>query len=204
MPKKVKEAVGVTFGAIKSFPTCCSAKTWASLGVTEVTPYTRNQGKGMPSYVPPALLSLREGQWKRLNKMTASLRIWPERIYHSFLLQYWIDHAVKGGAGWQCRMIVIADNIEGHRKHKRGSGFAEFCATVPGVTVARSGGYPGAHVHECQGYFLIMDDISKVERYIKRSLDMVNSRLKKLRTDPVRIKKGLNLKRASDSPTRYW
>lgn len=212
--KPKKYAVGVCYGDMRPFPTCCSAKNLASLGLRFTTGKGDGLGVTTQAVIPIKVTALDTAAMQRITRdLPAQLRAWPVRIWYSFLLQKLYDKRVNGeggGDGYRTKTFIISDNVTGNRMYERGSGFALWCRFVPGVTVVRSGTYPGAHGGTCESYIITLRDVEKVKTYLRRSRDMLNARLDKLRNSPERKRRGSNLKRGRNRPApgfdaaRYW
>lgn len=212
MAKAQRIAYGTNLGNMNPFPSCCSTKTISSLGAMHTTgtsvdllyPDTK-------AYIPPNIPDMSASSLEVLNILPRNLKTWPERIWHSFILQALLNKARLGrtpsgtGDNWRNHSFIIADQVANGRKYKRGSGFALWCRFVPGIKVIRSGEYTAAHGGMCETYVIRVDNIPEAQRYINRSLKMVNDRLTKLRESPMRKKKGSNItkKAYEELPRRY-
>jgi hypothetical protein len=211
--KQRKFAVGMDVAEMKPFPVCCSAKILASFGARGTTDVGGDQVKAdVHAKIPNNIRELnRQTCNKLMRQLPASLRTWPIRIWYSFqLFELYTKRTtgVGGGDGYHTKTFVVSDNVVGNRLYESGSGFALWCRSVPGVKVVRSGIYPGAHGGVCESYFITITDANKVNRYLQRTVKMVNRRLNKLRTSPARIRAGANRATVPEArgfnTARYW
>jgi hypothetical protein len=191
MAKKKVIACGVDIGDMRPFPVCCSVKNLASLGARNA--YAAGKGDNIAprvkAAIPANIRSLDGVALQRLQRLPATLRAWPVRIWYSFILQTLVTKRMTGqggGDGYRTKTFVVADNVGGKRLHERGSGFAEWCKRVPGVKVTSSGDFPGAHGGMCRAYFITIMDGPKAQSFLRKSKDMVNTRLTRLRSSPAR------------------
>jgi hypothetical protein len=196
MTAKKTIACGVDVGDMRPFPICCSVKNLASLGARFTTGKGDNLAPRVRAAIPANIRSLDGVALQRLHRLPATLRAWPVRIWYSFILQALVTKRTTGqggGDGYRTKTFVVADNTNGNRLHERGSGFAEWCKRVPGIKVTSSGDFPGAHGGTCRAYFITIEDGPKAQSFLRKSKDMVNTRLTRLRTSPARRKSGSNL-----------
>jgi len=192
MAKKAKIlACGVDIGDMRPYPICCSVKNLAGLGARSA--YTAGKGDNLSprtkAAIPNNIRTLDVPTLQRLQRLPATLRAWPVRIWYSFILQSLVTKRMTGyggGDGYRTKTFVVADNVGGNRLHERGSGFAEWCKRVSGVKVTSSGDFPGAHGGTCRAYFITITDGPKAQSFLRKSKDMVNTRLTRLRSSPAR------------------
>jgi len=188
----------IACGQMLTFPSCCSAKLLTSLNVGRLWSDKATSAKvrnTVAGKIPANLTTLDETTYKHLMVLPAQLRSWPLRCYAGFTLGKMLKKKKTGQGGgdsWKSGTFIIADNVTGPKRWEGGSGFAEWCKKVPGVTVVESPTFGGAHKTPCSTYSLTITNLPAAEKYNKRSLEMINARLEKLRTNPIRIKRGLN------------
>ena len=187
MPEEIHPTKFATDGFYKihNYPSCCSVMLLTNISVEFCKVPGNKEPKAQRAMARLSRVGFMDKPTrdKITRTLPANARKWPSRIWASFILQDMYNRATSAAYISPCAFIIAdrtANSAKGDGEDRlllKGSGFAEFCKRVPGVTVTTSEPFAGAHGGLCRSYTLVVSDPPKLKKYIDRSRDMLNQRI---------------------------